>query len=150
MPDCGDGPTDLGAVVGQVDLTDGALETEAEFGHDGAERAVGLVDVVERAFVDHRRHPSGGQRESVGATGGGRSEVGEVDADGHVGDHIAVALGEEGVMVEPAVRTDGRHADGVECAVQLRVGVAQPVGGGVEIDLGREPRVPGWRRGCGT
>ena len=62
--------------------------TEAELGHDGAERAVGLVDVVERTFVDHRRHPGRCQVERPGSTGGCRREIGEVDADGHVGDHV--------------------------------------------------------------
>ena len=49
-------PTDTGqqtsVVVGEVELADRAVDAEAELGDDGAEGAVGLVEVVERAVVD--------------------------------------------------------------------------------------------------
>src|SRR5688500_19756314 len=50
----GDGPAHLGVVVGQVQLPDGTGGAQAELGDGGAERAVGLVEVVQRPVVDHQ------------------------------------------------------------------------------------------------
>src|SRR5580693_6633340 len=67
-----DGPADLRAMPGrvgfgerdQVILADRPVYADRPFGDDGAEPAVGLVDVAERPGVDHHRrlHPGAGQR----------------------------------------------------------------------------------------
>src|SRR5271155_2164736 len=78
-----DGPADFGPLVlggsrlgerGEVVLADGPVHPDGPFGHHGAQPAVRLVEVSDRAGVEHHRrlHAGNGQRPDPS---GGRGQV---------------------------------------------------------------------------